>query len=76
MNATQPTHCPACHAPLMEGAKFCTNCGMEVPVDTGNHCENPMCVRFTTGFSFPPEVMYCDQCGKITTLGKQIEKLL
>lgn len=68
--------CVHCHALLKDGADFCTSCGTPAPKCDKNRCENPKCARYTSDFSFGPDDLYCDKCGKHTTLGKKVESLI
>ena len=68
--------CVSCGAILNEDASFCTKCGTPVPDSENNECTNPSCIRFKTNFKFGPEDLYCDKCGRPTTLGKQVDDLI
>lgn len=71
-----PNECVHCRATLKAGAKFCSKCGTPAPRCEENHCTNPRCERCSSGFSFGPDDLYCDECGKPTTLGKLVEDLI
>ena len=71
-----PKVCVRCHAALSGDANFCTKCGAPAPKCEENHCENSACSRCTSGHCFGPEDLYCDKCGKPTTLGKKISELI
>ena len=68
--------CVHCHARLNDGAEFCTKCGTPAPKCQENRCENLNCVRCNEDYLFGPDDLYCDKCGKPTTLGKKIETLI
>jgi class 3 adenylate cyclase/tetratricopeptide (TPR) repeat protein/ABC-type transport system involved in cytochrome c biogenesis ATPase subunit len=80
--------CGACHAPLLEGAKFCTGCGAPVPIlCAACGSSNPRTARFcaqcgtdlTTAFSVPAiverrhiSVLFCDLVGS-TALSSRLD---
>ena len=70
-----PSKCVSCGAKLNPGALFCTKCGTHVPVSEGNYCTNPNCSRHKNNYEFAPDDLYCDTCGKPTTLGIEVNKL-
>lgn len=53
--ASTPTLCPNCKAPLVPGSAFCGNCGTALQA-TGDKC-----VR--CGTALPPNVKFCPNCG-------------
>lgn len=59
---------------LNEDSRFCSHCGAPY-VEPNNHCENPECPRCKKGYDFPPYVMYCDLCGKATSIGKEVDSM-
>lgn len=69
-------NCVKCGNILNEDAVYCTRCGTHVPVYKENFCVNPKCPRCIDKHTFGPKDKYCDQCGKPTTLGKEITDLL
>lgn len=66
--------CPQCGEIIDEESIFCTNCGTHRPTEPLNRCENPECVQCRKGINFKPGVLYCNLCGKPTTIGKEVEK--
>ncbi len=67
--------CPRCGKAASADSKFCTACGSPLNIKHENCCTNPDCVRFKSHFQFAPSVQFCDQCGKFTTDGKEIDAL-
>jgi hypothetical protein len=47
--------CPKCHSQLIDGAKFCHNCGTNIEIPLGN-CEN-------CGKKNPADAQFCYSCG-------------
>lgn len=73
---SRPTNCVDCHAPLDSDSKFCTKCGTPVISTEDNYCINKNCTRHDEKYVFEPSDLYCDQCGKPTSIGNQILKFL
>lgn len=71
-----PNECVNCRAALKPGAEFCTKCGTPAPKVQENFCENPKCERNSSGFLFGPDDLYCDKCGRETTLGQRVKELI
>lgn len=68
--------CSNCGKPLLsEDSRFCSYCGRPYK-EPGNHCENAECPRCKTGHIFPLDVMYCDLCGKPTSIGKKVNSMI
>ncbi len=48
--------CNACGAGVMDGQKFCTACGSEIPVKQRRKCVQ-------CGCNLPADAMFCNKCG-------------
>lgn len=70
------TVCPHCGHAVGADAKYCSACGVSLNVQSKNFCTNPECKRFKEHFAFAPGTRFCDQCGKLTTDGKEIDKFI
>lgn len=67
--------CRKCGSTLNDEARFCTKCGSPVLRDTENYCTNPECIRNKRGYSFEKSDVYCDICGKPTSLGTTAKQI-
>lgn len=66
--------CPACRKPYKNSSSaFCSHCGAPRPTAKVNHCTNPRCDNYDVDLG--SDDLYCDACGNLTVLGKQIEDL-
>lgn len=68
--------CKSCGFSIRPGAIFCTKCGLQIAMPKHNACTNLLCQRYKDGVLFASDEMYCDQCGKPTTFGGKVAKLL
>src|SRR5438105_4192310 len=57
--------CPACKAPLLEGAIACMDCGFLIAGDIGAVAEGPpnLCTNEACGVANPPGERTCQRCG-------------
>jgi rRNA maturation endonuclease Nob1 len=54
--------CTACNTEVLEGSKFCTECGKPLPENSiYPQTTKSMCPKCYA--EFPPEVEFCKQCG-------------
>lgn len=73
---SKPTNCVSCHALLNQTSNYCSKCGNPVIDTNDNYCINKGCTRNTEEYQFNIDDIYCDICGKPTSIGNQILKCL
>lgn len=67
--------CPACgQAYRNSSSAFCQNCGNKRPSAKPNVCTNRICENHDVDLG--ADVRYCDICGSLTSIGKQIDDLI